>query len=159
MGCSVAGVSFWVVCATVVGTAAVMAAVVLFHRRPGGLTRSICLHGQPAAGAEPPVITGPSADGALPTWGRESAAFSECEVTDLTDVELCRLWRCTYPPLVAPASSDHLEQLIEVRAAVLEELNRRDPAGWARWVDSGARAGGDPLRHLSSQRPSKRPPS
>ena len=136
----------------------------LWHRGPI-LKQARRVPAEPAdasgAGMPMPAHTGPDPDsGVGAVGGREVAALRQGDVSTLDDVELCRLWRCTYPPLVEPSTSGQLEQLVEIRAALLEELNRRDPAGWRRWVDSGARAGGDPLRYLSSQlrRPRSTPP-
>ncbi len=40
--------------------------------------------------------------------------------------------------------------LIETRCALLDELTHRDPEGFTRWLDSGARAASDPARFLTS---------
>jgi len=36
----------------------------------------------------------------------------------------------------------------------LDELERRDPAGFRRWINDGARAAGDPARYITRECPS-----
>jgi len=43
-------------------------------------------------------------------------------------------------------------EIVRVRECLLDELERRDRDGFIRWLDSGARAGSDPGRYLSSDR-------
>jgi hypothetical protein len=42
-----------------------------------------------------------------------------------------------------------LDRVGEQRRAYLDEMARRDPEGFHRWLDSGARAAGDPSRYLT----------
>ena len=41
-------------------------------------------------------------------------------------------------------------ELVRVRAGLLDELERRDHAGFTRWLEAGPGAVGDPGRYLSS---------
>lgn len=75
----------------------------------------------------------------------------------LTDSELCWRWRTSFAALQHSASPSERARLIETRAALLDELASRDPAGFARWIDSGARAASDPSRFLTPHR-GKQPP-
>jgi hypothetical protein len=68
----------------------------------------------------------------------------------LSTPELCLAWRRSYLTLVdLPAGSARCE-LVAMRQSMLDELERRDSAGFQRWLDDGARAGGDPGRYLAA---------
>ncbi len=41
--------------------------------------------------------------------------------------------------------------LARTREAYLDEIEPRDPRGFARWLDSGARAGSDPAKFLTAR--------
>lgn len=78
----------------------------------------------------------------------------------LSDAELCWRWRTSFAALQRAASTDERIRLIETRCALLDELADRDPAGFMRWLDSGARAASDPTRFFSSTHsghPARRP--
>jgi hypothetical protein len=64
--------------------------------------------------------------------------------------ELVQAWRHSFL-LLAAACGDpsRLAQISEQRRAYLDELARRDPVGFQQWIDSGARAAGDPSRYLT----------
>ena len=68
--------------------------------------------------------------------------------------DLVHAWRHSFL-LLATAQADpiRLAQICEQRRAYLEELARRDPVGFRRWIDSGARAAGDPSRYLMTVDP------
>jgi hypothetical protein len=68
---------------------------------------------------------------------------------DLPTDELCLIWRRSYFQLQRAADEHTRQQIIRARQECLDELERRDRAGFARWLASGARAGGDPRRFLS----------
>lgn len=74
---------------------------------------------------------------------------SSVPVAGLTTEELCASWRRSYfQVLLAPdASSRH--QIAQRRQDLLDELERRDPRGFLRWLESGARPGGDPGPYLT----------
>lgn len=77
-----------------------------------------------------------------------SALALRSAVQVLDDYQLCHGWRASYTCLVlAPTAAERLE-LVHVRQAYLDEMERRHPAGLRAWLDSGARAAGDPSRHL-----------
>jgi hypothetical protein len=71
----------------------------------------------------------------------------------LSTAELCRVWqfsylrvqRCTWP-----GEREHLSQL---RRACLDEVERRDPRAFARWI-AEARAAGGPARYFGRQQSS-----
>ena len=71
----------------------------------------------------------------------------------LTTEELCVAWRASYPALQRAQTAADRIGLVQVRAGYLDALQQRDPGSFARWLDSGARAAGDPGRYLASPRP------
>ena len=68
--------------------------------------------------------------------------------TDLTDGQLCWAWRRSYAHVAAVRTADELARAVDLRRGYLEEMERRCPAGFARWLASGARAAGDPAPYL-----------
>lgn len=62
--------------------------------------------------------------------------------------ELCVAWRRSHGVVAGAADPLTLAACAELRRSYLDELERRDPEGFARWIGSGARAGGDPGRYL-----------
>jgi hypothetical protein len=87
--------------------------------------------------AEPPPPTGPH------------PAFVSLAVLGLKTPELCLAWRRSYCALVALPAGPARAELVGVRQSILDELERRDGAGFRRWLEAGARAGGDPGRYLA----------
>lgn len=65
-------------------------------------------------------------------------------VETLSDVELCRAWRASYSALLSTHTPGGRAELVHVRQAFLDELDRRNPLGFRAWLDSGARAAGNP---------------
>ena len=68
----------------------------------------------------------------------------------LSTPELCLAWRRSYLALLDVTSSPARCRIVCQRQCLLDELERRDPDGFTRWLDTGARAGSDPGRHLST---------
>ena len=80
--------------------------------------------------------------------------------TSLSDAELCWRWRTSFNALQHTTSVSERVRLIGTRSALLDELARRDPEGFGRWISSGARAASDPARFLTPHRedhPPRRP--
>jgi len=65
---------------------------------------------------------------------------------------LCWRWRTSFNALLHTTSVAERLRLIETRSALLDELARRDPEGFGRWISSGARAASDPARFLTPHR-------
>ncbi len=86
---------------------------------------------------------GPAAD-------REEPLVSDWApaIRALSDEELCWSWRASYPALLAAPAAASLE-LVTLRQAYLEDLERRNPRGMRAWLDSGARAAGNPAPYLA----------
>jgi hypothetical protein len=81
-----------------------------------------------------------------PPAPRESSGL----LTDLTTDELCIAWRRSYVRLLRASGESARAQVVQSRRCLLDELERRDPPGFIRWLDSGALAGSDPSRYLAA---------
>jgi hypothetical protein len=88
----------------------------------------------------------PSGRGAAPAGGPPSAVLPPA--AGMLVAGLSREWRRTAAVLDA-AAVDPVEsaQVVRRRGEVLDELERRDPAGFARWVAGGASAVDHPVHH------------
>lgn len=75
---------------------------------------------------------------------RVTAETLRSAVATLSDVELCRAWRASYSALLSTHTPGGRAELVHVRQAFLDELDRRHPLGLRAWLDSGARAAGNP---------------
>jgi len=71
---------------------------------------------------------------------------------ETTTAELCLTWRRSYLALLDTPSGPDRDRVVDQRRELLDELHRRDPDGFARWLDTGARANGDPGRYLGTGR-------
>lgn len=67
--------------------------------------------------------------------------------------ELCHAWQRTYVQLQRHTDAAWTEHLAQTRRTYLDELQRRDPTGFAAWIASGARAASDPSRYLTTSPP------
>jgi hypothetical protein len=70
----------------------------------------------------------------------------------LDDAELCLAWRRSFVLLNEAASPQEKLVVVTLRERYLDELQRRCPSGVSRWLDSGARASGNPLPYLDDGR-------
>lgn len=90
--------------------------------------------------------------------GTQPRRMPPVSVRSLTNQELCRAWRISYTALQRIQGTEditHQAGLIALRQAYLDELERRDPHGFARWLSSGARPSSDPSRFINT---AARPP-
>lgn len=76
----------------------------------------------------------------------------ESVVAGWTDEELCWAWRCSFSRLQRASNADGLARVGEERRVYLDEIERRDPRGFAAWMRNGARAASDPGRYLGLDR-------
>ena len=83
---------------------------------------------------------------------RQLPSLPDEPVEHCSTEELCRAWRASYTALQHGCTSADLTALADRRRRYLDEIERRDPAGYARWMASGARAGSDPARFLTQGR-------
>jgi hypothetical protein len=70
-----------------------------------------------------------------------------------SEQELCQAWQRTYVQLQRHTDAAWTEHLAQTRCTYLDELQRRDPNGFAAWIASGARAASDPMRYLTTSPP------
>jgi hypothetical protein len=70
------------------------------------------------------------------------------ELRHLDDASLCLAWRRSFVLLHQRTSVIKQMSLVQQRQEYLDELERRSPYGLAAWLDSGARASGNPLPYL-----------
>ena len=74
------------------------------------------------------------------------------EVEGLADGELCRVWRESYSALLEAADDATAAQVVRVRQAYLDELDRRHQRAMSAWLASGPRPGTGPERFLQVPR-------
>ncbi|WP_410611901.1 hypothetical protein [Amycolatopsis sp. lyj-109] len=76
---------------------------------------------------------------------------SSVPVAEMATEDLCVAWRRSYF-LLFIATDDPAHQLVvQRRQDFLDEIERRDRPGFLRWLDSGAKAGGDPAPYLTTR--------
>lgn len=74
-------------------------------------------------------------------------------VRTLSTAEVCWAWRLSYVGMHRPDCPGYQrEHLAALRSACLDELERRDPAAFRRWLPT-ARAAGDPARFFCPGQP------
>ena len=83
------------------------------------------------------------------------AATKQFTPTALTLEELCWAWRASYTALQRSEPTVQA-RIVSERARYLDELERRAPAGFARWLATGARAGSDPTRFVTAEQTPQR---
>ena len=69
-------------------------------------------------------------------------------IARMPTAQLCWAWRTSYLALQTTTDARSLDRLAAMRRCYLDELEHRDPVGFRRWLDSGARAPSDPLRYI-----------
>ncbi|MHA7276349.1 hypothetical protein ACX80O_07455 [Arthrobacter sp. Hz1] len=107
--------------------------ICFYHRRLGTVHRPLVSRATTAL--PPDQITAP--------LGPELDRYSQ-PVHQLSDADLCRTWRCTYLVVIRASTAHELNRFGVLRGDCLDELQRRDPAAFAAWIKSGARASSDP---------------
>jgi hypothetical protein len=87
-----------------------------------------------------------------PVEGRLARLPAADAVSTLDDEALCRAWRRSFVHLSASRLPARRLELVSLRQAYLDELDRRHPAAVQSWLVSGARAASNPMpfleRHL-----------
>ena len=74
-------------------------------------------------------------------------------VRDLSNQELCRLWRSSFVTLQRAQLPSQVAQIVLLRQVYLDEMDRRDPVAVRAWLAAGARAAGGPDRYLRDEGP------
>jgi hypothetical protein len=100
-----------------------------------------------------PAPRRPPSDSEQPTASRGLAIESLpappwpplASIATMSTPQLCWAWRVSYVRIQRSTYPGELEDVAQLRCACLEELHRRDPAGFARWFPT-ARAASDPTR-------------
>lgn len=96
------------------------------------------------------------------TWGPAGIGVAVAEPTvaatrppvrpeTLSTSGLCLAWQRSYFALLDAPPGPARDELVRVRGCLLDELERRDHAGFTRWLEAGARAGSDPTRYLTTE--------
>jgi hypothetical protein len=70
------------------------------------------------------------------------------ELEALDDPALCQAWRRSFVQLQACRSVRRRSEVVALRQLYLDEMARRHPIQLRRWLQSGARAAGNPLPFL-----------
>ena len=78
-----------------------------------------------------------------------SPATTHASSARSTNDELCLAWRTSFAALQRTANPALQSELVEIRGRILDELELRDPVGFARWVNAGASSARTPPPHLS----------
>ena len=97
----------------------------------------------------PPRRLGPDADDIIAAVTLPPPARP---VAELSTDELCTAWRRSYFQLLVARDAPTRRSTVQRRQDYLDEIERRDRHGFVRWLDSGARAGGDPAPFLTTKR-------
>ena len=137
------------VCALVVTTTPVRRLWALRHLRPG------------VPLSQPPLDLPPTDLDPLPRDAVAEAAEvaevadlgvppSPAEVAALSDDDLCLAWRRSYLQLAQAVLDSTRSTVVELRASILDEMDRRDPRGMGLWLASNPRAAGNPSPYLGS---------
>ncbi|SHF69276.1 hypothetical protein [Geodermatophilus nigrescens] len=99
----------------------------------------------PSSGGAAPAA-GPRPGGARPAEARATVTFSP-PVATLSTAALGREWLSTSTALGGRLEAGTRQSVVRRREEVLDELERRDPEGFARWLADGA-LGSDPAGYL-----------
>jgi hypothetical protein len=118
-----------------------------------GTVSLMATQGKPPSGARSGAV-------ATPTDQTPSDAADEMEPTgivvthdlvrQMSDAELCRAWRRSYVSLQQARGPRVRALVVHTRQLLLDELERRYPAGLKAWLGSGARAAGAPDRFIGN---------
>lgn len=84
----------------------------------------------------------------VPADEREVSNHPRRRCTDMTTAELVLAWRVSFNSLLRAQTTAATNEIVARRQQYLDELERRDPDGIRRWLDSGARAASDPSRFI-----------
>lgn len=167
----------WWACASMLVAATACWGVVAWSRFGSGVALSVLAPAVTVGAALGPgwvlarrAATPPSPPCAAGLWPRPAGASSRgpaaapCRATEsrlvsrppgppltvlpsLSTWQLCWAWRRSYVHLGSRVSAEGRAQLAELRRGLLDELQRRDPAAFARWFPT-ARAASDPARYF-----------
>lgn len=103
-----------------------------------------------------PVVPSPRAStaevSAAASWSVEQTLSRQSWMTgssrEMEPTALCRAWRESCLALEQPVSARCKAGIVQRRRELLDELERRNPAGFTAWLASGARPAEDPRRYI-----------
>lgn len=95
----------------------------------------------------------------VPPDEREVSEHPRRRCSEMTTAELVLAWRMSFNSLLRAQTTAATSEIVARRAQYLDELERRDPDGMRRWLDSGARAASDPSRFIHDDDDEHEPPS
>lgn len=98
----------------------------------------------------PAPLTGTSSDQAKAVDGEDlpGSGHPDARMADLSTTDLCHLWRVTYWMVKDLRSPVRTLRVVELREAVLDELERRRPDAVTRWLTAGHHEADGPARYL-----------
>jgi hypothetical protein len=98
----------------------------------------------------PPTTTNPSSGG-RPRALELTTTARNLGLSALTTVQLCRALELSYDPINDPSGQTEWTLLL-MREQLLDEIERRDPAAFNRWLTTAPSPGDDPGRYLTPDR-------
>jgi hypothetical protein len=90
------------------------------------------------------VVDGSAPWPAVPPRGPEGPGRTVTSESELTTTELCHAWRASYRAMLLARDAADVARMAAARERYLDALQRRDPAGFERWLSTEPAAGGDP---------------
>ncbi len=84
----------------------------------------------------------------IPADERDVSDMPRRRCSEMTTEELVLAWRTSFNALLRAQTTAAKNAVVARRQQYLDELERRDPDGLRRWLDSGARAASDPSRFI-----------
>lgn len=84
----------------------------------------------------------------IPPEERRVSDHPRRRCSEMTTSELVHAWRASFTSLQRAQTTTAKNEIVDRRQQYLDELERRDPDGIRRWLDSGARAASDPSRFI-----------
>jgi hypothetical protein len=88
-------------------------------------------------------------------WSAErslsGAAWMDGPPSEMDAASLCTAWRESYRSLQQPLSTLSRKVLVQRRQELLDELERRNPAQFAAWLDASNQPASQPGRYLFSR--------
>lgn len=133
------------VAAAVSSWLAVAAVASLALTAPPARARLSALSG---AGAAPPHHSDAAASVSASTGAASEATPAGSWVADVDTSQLCHLWRATFWTVRDLHDPERALHVVELRQAVLDELERRHPDEVDRWLSSGHHVADGPSRYL-----------
>lgn len=122
---------------------------------PWTLRRARALRASPPRLRDVLSYLDPGADEPRPQPAHDAARAQTGEAplvpAAMSDAELCATWRRSFPRLQRAHNVEVRLQVVQLRAACLDELERRHPRAFRAWLASGTRASGDPAPFLAAR--------